>query len=359
MSESTSSFLGLTMPVFNAFGWAGEETAVNFALEQMQEFVSMMQSSLSGEGRMNLPHHGLDKETQGVYVAHSLETESDVYMTYHARPVALRKNVILSDRNALNRAFTTIQKHTDAWTKALADLGDAWEIRFQQMEYNPETNEATHYKDLYKGPVTELSAEQSAELVDRMAYLNSEEKWIAPLTLARSYSSEFIAAMGSSVSSELAKEIDETLMPVIRLFLGTTGAPGARKKSTKTTTARKKSKATSASAVADNKVEEFTYVSVIKPLHLRKGFVNLTPAHWAFFAINSRTVTHPVTLNYDGNIDKESSMWRMVPSDMTRLVLSDKARAWLEDNFASGDQAQLTVRKIAPRNVEVKIELVN
>ena len=358
-SESTPPFLGLTMPVFTAFGWAGEETAVKFALEQMKEFVAAMQGTLTREAQMAFPHHGLDSETQGVYLAHALETDSDVYMTYHARPMALRMAVHLNDRNGLNRGFTTIQKHPDAWVKALNELGDAWEVRFQQMEYNPDTNEATHYKDLHRGPVSEMTAELSAELVDRMVYLNGEEKWLAPVTLTRSYSSEFIAAMNTGVSAELGAEINETLMPVLRLLLGTTGAKGARKTSTKTTKARKKSKTTSARAVSENQVEEFTYVSVIKPLHLRKGFVNLTPAHWAFFAINSRTVTHPITLSYDGNVDKDSAMWRLVPSDMVRLVLSDKASAWFSDNFSSGNEAQLTVRKVAPREIEVKLELVN
>ena len=271
----------------------------------------------------------------------------------------LRTGIYLNERNALNRAFTTIQKHPDAWLKALQGVGEAWEIRFQQMEYNPDTGEATHYKDVHRGPVAEMTAELSAELVDRMAYLNGEEKWLAPLSLTRSYGSEFIAAMNTGVASELATEISENLMPMLRLMLGTTGAKGARKTSTKTTKARKKSKTTSARAVSENQVEEFTYVSVIKPLHLRKGFVNLTPAHWAFFAINSRTVTHPVTLSYDGNVDKDSAMWRLVPSDMVRLVLSDKASAWFSDNFSVGNEAQLTVRKTAPREIEVKLELVN
>lgn len=182
---------------------------------------------------------------------------------------------------------------------------------------------------------------------------------VGALTLNRSYGSEFIAAMNTGVAPELATEFSEATMPLVRLLLGTTGTKGSRKTSTKTTRARKKSKTTSASAVAENQVEEFTYVSVVKPLHLRKGFVNLTPAHWAFFAINSRTVTHPVTLNYDGNIDKDSSMWRLVPSDMVRLVLSDKASAWFSDNFSAGNEAQLTVRKVAPREVEVKLELVD
>ena len=88
MSESTSPFLGLTMPVFTAFGWAGEETAVKFALEQMKEFVAAMQRNLSREAQMAFPHHGLDKDSQGVYVAHALETDTDVHITYHARPMA-------------------------------------------------------------------------------------------------------------------------------------------------------------------------------------------------------------------------------------------------------------------------------
>ena len=33
--SATNQFNGLTMPVFTAFGWAGEETAIQFALSQL------------------------------------------------------------------------------------------------------------------------------------------------------------------------------------------------------------------------------------------------------------------------------------------------------------------------------------
>ena len=36
-----NQFAGLTMPVFSAFGWSGEETAINFALDQLQMFTDI------------------------------------------------------------------------------------------------------------------------------------------------------------------------------------------------------------------------------------------------------------------------------------------------------------------------------
>lgn len=360
---STEPFLGLTMSVFTAFGWAGQETAIKFALEQMELFVQGLHLQMTRETQTVLPHRGLDRASQGVYLARALETESDLHITFHARPMAFRMAVNLSDRMALSRAFAAIQANMDAWFDSLKELGDGWEIRFQQMEFNPDTETATHYKDLFKGPVANLTASESAELIDRMAYLNSEEKWLAPIQLSKRMGSEFVAAMGSSVTNEIAKEIDE-LLSVLRLLAGglrkaKARATASKKKTTKRTTrAKKRSKTTSASKLVEQKVEEFAYTAKLKPLHLRRGFVNMTEAHWPFFAINSRTETRPVTLKFDGNVDRDSSVWRLMPSEKARLMLSDRAHIWLEENFVSDDEIQLAVTKVGEKEIEIELALV-
>ena len=84
----------------------------------------------------------------------------------------------------------------------------------------------------------------------------------------------------------------------------------------------------------------------------------MTEAHWPFFMINSRTTTREVILKYSGNVDRKSAVWRMVPSDKARLVLSDDARDWLEDNFSPNDEIQITAKKQGmEKNDKIEIEL--
>lgn len=362
---STEPFLGLTMSVFTAFGWAGEETAIKFALEQMELFVQDLHLKMARETQTVLPHRGLDRATQGVFLARALETESDLYITFHARPMAFRMAVHLNERMALARAFSAIQANMDTWYESLKELGDGWEIRFQQMEYNPDTEAATHYKDLYKGPVAMLTPSESAELVDRMAYLNSEEKWLAPIQLSKRMGSEFIAAMGTDVGTQTAKEIDE-LLPVLRLLAGGLRKPKARGakaatggKKRRTTKAKTRSKTTKASTMAAKQVEAFTYSTKLKPLHIRKGFVNMTEAHWPFFAINSRTTTRDIILKFDGNVDRKSSVWRMMPTERARLVLSDRVQIWMEENFSANDEIQIAATKVGEKEIEIDLALVD
>ena len=361
---STEPFLGLTMPVFTAFGWAGQEAAIKFALEQMELFIQGLHLKMTRETQTVLPHRGLDRTTQGVFLARALETESDLHITFHARPMAFRMAVILNERMALSRAFAAIQANMDAWYESLKELSDGWEIRFQQMEFNPDTETATHYKDLYKGPVANLTASESAELVDRMAYLNGEEKWFAPIQLSKRMGSEFVAAMGTGVTTEVAKDVDE-LLPVLRLLAGglraskgraaTKKAAGPTKRKTR---AKARSKTTSASKIVEQKVEAFTYTAKLKPLHIRRGFINMTEAHWPFFAINSRTETRAVTLKFDGNVDRKSSVWRLMPSEKARLMLSDRAHIWLEENFSPNDEVQIAATKVGEKEIEIDLALV-
>ncbi len=354
---SNEPFLGLTMPVFAAFGWAGEEQALTFALDQLEQFVQQLHLGMSREAQTIFPHRGLNRENQGVYIAHDLETERGAYITYHARPMALRMAINLHDRMALAKALTAIQANHTEWHDTLHKMGDAWEVRFQQMEYNPETGEAVHYKDLFKDRATALELGDSAELIDRLIYLNGEEKWLGPIELSKRMNSEFVSAMGTGVISEMAKEIAE-MMPVLRLLNGGIKVGKRKPASKKTTKAKPKAKQTSASAMAQAQVDSFSYVTSLKPMHLRKGFINMTEAHWPFFMINSRTETRPVILKFDGNVDTDSSVWRLMPSEKARLVLSDKVHAWLTDNFSADDEVQITATKLPEKKIELEVSLV-
>ncbi len=359
---SNEPFNGLTMPVFTAFSWAGQEQAIQYALGQLDEFIKLMHLRLSRETQTIFPQRGLDKTSQGVFLARDLETQRDLYMTFHASARSFRYAVSLFDRNALNRAFKAIQNDQSGFYDALSAL-EGWELRIQQMEYNPETEEATNYRDLYKGAANALTPSESAEIIERAVYLNGEEKWLATVQLSKRSPAEFIAAMGTAVTSEVAKEVDN-LLPVLRFLVGgVKKRPAAsRKKTPKKKSTAKRKKATAASVIAEEEVQTFTYIAKLKPMHINRGFVNMTEAHWPFFSINSRTVTRDIILKYEETIDRESAVWRMVPSDKARLVLSDPARDWLDDNFSPNDEIQITAKKLGlDKNdkIEIEIEMVS
>ncbi len=354
---TTTPFIGLTMPVFNAFGFFSEENAVKFALDQMEQFISGLHANLSRDTQVLMPHFGLDKETQGVYLARALETGNDLYISWHLKPNTMRMAVNQTDRALLTKAFKAIQKNHSAWMSALGELPDTWELRLQQMEHNPETGESTNYKDLFNDKVANLTPVLSTELVERMIYLNGEDKWLTTIQLTNKVSSDFVSAMGAKVTTQFAEQLDD-MLPLLRLLAGGVKSSGRKlAKGKKRTVARKKGSATSASAMADKRTEEFTFNALLKPLHIRKGFINMTPTHWPFFQINSRTTVREITLRYDNNVDKDSTVWRLVPDDRARIVLSDKAQHWLEDNFVANDEVQVHATKLN-QDIEIEIALV-
>ena len=354
---SNEPFLGLPMPVFTAFGWAGEEQALTYALDQLEQFIQNLQGGMSRELQTLFPHRGLNRETQGAYLARSLETERDLYVTFHARTTALRVAIQLHERTALSKAMEAIQADHATWYAGLQALDAGWELRLQQMEYNPETEEAVNYKDLFKDRVTELSEADSAEYINRMAYLNGEDKWLGTIELSKRMNSEFVAAMGTGVVGEVAKEL-EGMSAVLRLLVGGIKATKGKKKTARKAPAKTKAKPTSASEIAEANLESFTYVATLKAMHLRKGFVNMTEAHWPFFSINSRTVTREVILKYDGNVDKKSAVWRLKANDRARLVVGDRVAGWLDDNFNVDDQIQVTATKLADKSIEIELDAV-
>jgi hypothetical protein len=351
-------FNGLTMPVFTAFGWAGEETALTFALSQLEEFALELNQSLSPEAKGLMPHHGLDKISKTAYIAANSEPETGLHITFEARPMALKMTLILNDRIALQKALKSAEDNAIQWHRALIELEEEWQLRIQQMEYSPEDQTATNYKEVFKDSVNTLTPDVTREILARAAYLNGEEKWAAPIYVTRRTPAEFVAAMGRDVPRIIAAQIEQ-LLPLMRLLSG----PGrrTRAKSRARTRAAKTKLVTTAAQEAydDDLLERFSYDAELKPLHIRKGFINLTPAHWPFFAINSRTETRPVTVYYGDGIDKKSSVWRLVPNDLARLMLGRGAHDWIADHCDPDDKVQVLATKAPDDSIDIQLRLLN
>jgi hypothetical protein len=98
---------------------------------------------------------------------------------------------------------------------------------------------------------------------------------------------------------------------------------------------------------------QFVYETELKPLHIRRGFINLTAAHWDFFAESARATTREVTVFFEDRVDRDSAVWRLASNDMARLVLGDAARNWLEETFAPDECIQLVATKRDDDTIEI------
>lgn len=345
------------MPVFSAFGWAGEEAAINFALEQLNLFIDSLYFRLPREIQTHFPVHGVDVAGQIAYLAAGEEPEKDLYIAFLASPMSLEISLILTDKPALAKAFRAIKLQTAEFSQRLETIGADWTLRIQQMQYDPESGETTHYKDLFKDSVSAYEVELATEITERAEYLNGEDQWVVPIYISQRTASEKVAAMGRAVADNVAESI-ASLMPLITLLSGQVRKKRAKKKP------KAKAKVQENAAVEDTTIrqpldaaqlEKFTYVSELKPLHIRRGFVNLTPNHWPFFALTARTETRPVTVSYEDRVDEECAVWRLVPNDQARLVLSTPVHMWLEENFDAEDCIQITAVKLEPKKIRIAL----
>ena len=357
MSTKTS-FSGLTMPVFTAFGWAGEETAINYALDQLEQFVHLLHNNLSRQAKGDLPFAGLSRANRSVYIAAGEAPEEDLHIAFFARPMSLEMQLAITDTKALAKALKNAEAQPVMAHRLITELGAEWSLRLQQVQVDEESGEEAHYLDLFKDSITALLPEVSAEVINKAAYLNSEDKWVTPFFLSRRIPAEQASAMGLKITDVLSEQIDE-LLPLIHFLTGRR-ASSKRKSKPKARTVKpmmggKEAEETSSLETVLKPEDGFVHISRIKPLHLRRGFINLTSAHWPFFAINSRTETRPVTIYYEGVYDKDSAVWRMLPNDMARIVLSPSVHHWYEDNFSEGDEMHITVTRLD--NDEIQISL--
>jgi hypothetical protein len=371
----TTDFTGLPMPVFVAFGWAGEENAIKYALAQLELFIQRLHAQLPLAIRSELlPYYGLSSEAQNVYLAASEDAEQDAFIAFNARPMSLEVQFGVADKEVLNKGLKQITRDPVVAHHTITQLDPSWMLRIQQMQVDEDSGERSHYQDLYKDSVGNLTAEQAAEIFKKADYLNSEATWVTPVYLSSRISSERIAAMGPAVL-ELMSDLIATLMPTLRLLTGRRvrkTRPAKASKATASTGAVKvigepRPALAGADDVAgalltqprvDENVEEFSYTTELRPLHIRRGFINLTPAHWPFFAISTRTETRGVTVVFGGRQDKSSSVWRLQPDDQARLMLGPQVHDWLEEHFEANDQIRVTARKIDDDEIRVSLEPV-
>lgn len=350
--QATTQFTGLTMPVFAAFGWAGEEAAIKYALSQLEVFIQEVHRALPRTLQERFPHFGLSLEDQSVYLATKEAIEEDAFITFHARPMSLELQFVILNRAILSRVYEQAEKEPALSHRLITELGREWSLRVQQMQVD--AGQTAHYQDLFKDSVAALDEATSASVMSKAGYLNSDERWLVPLFLSRRYESERIAAMGTAVSQVIAEQVG-LLAPVMDFLTG------------KTVRRKPKPKAKPKTAVSAEFVEEdsgdtdemFTFVASLKPLHIRRGFINLTAKHWPFFQLNSRTETRPVTVYYEGVYDKECAVWRLLPDDQARLVLSTPVHVWLEENLTAQDRVHVTARKIGDDEIQITLRTVD
>jgi hypothetical protein len=353
-----ASFSGLAMPVFTAFGWAGQETAINYALEQLELFARSLHGSLTREGLFYFPYAGLSRMHNSAYLAAEEAFMEDVYISFLARPMSLELQLALTDKKKLARTLKNCEAQPVQIHRLITELGGDWSLHVQQMQIDDESGEIAHYQDLFKDNVTKLLPEVSVELFSKAAYLNGEDKWVTPFYLSRRFSSEQVSVMGTAVLQVMDEQIS-ALLPLIKFLTGkkVTRKRAAPKKTKKGVSAGSLAADTDTStSIADE--EGFTYTARLKPLHLRKGFINMTSDHWPFFSVNSRTEIRPVTVYYDGLYDKNSAVWRLQPNDMARLVLSPTVHSWLEEHCEIQDQVHLTVTRLSDEEIQISLRLV-
>jgi hypothetical protein len=348
---SSNQFNGLTMPVFTAFGWAGEEAAVNFALSQMELFVEGLYYSLSRTAQDQFVVHGIDRTIKSAYLSTSPDPEEGLIVVFNARPMSLETSLAISDKATLAKAYTTAEAQPDNIYSILEELGPGWKLRIQQMEIDEDSGTTAHYQDLYKDGIDELDQETLSTVISRAAYLNSESKWVVPLFVSHFDDSEKVAAMGTRIISVSAENVDK-LVPLIEFLTGKARKKKAQKK--KAPKPRPKQAPEPVRQMSGDE-EQFTYVSELKALHLRRGFINLTPEHWPFFALNVRTETRPVTIHYGGQKDQKSSVWRLVQNDQARITLSPPVHHWLEENFDVHDFVQVTAVKKGQEEIHITL----
>lgn len=361
--ETTENFTGLGMPVFMAFGWAGEETAQKYALAQLETFASKVHEKLPQTLRDELPYCGLSEEDQSSYMAALEEIEKDVFLLFNARPSSLEVQLALTNRDAIIKGLKHIVKAPPDFQRVLALLEPDWTLRVQQLHINEETGDQGHYQDIYNDSLAALDEEKAVEVFEKAAYLNSDDKWVTPIFLSQRVPAEQAAAMKQEIVPVFVERLT-LLAPVVKMMRG----QSARRAVRAATKARKGSAPSlkKSLAVPSPKAspvqeapnsDEFIYSAELKPLHIRRGFINLTPEHWPFFAINARTESRPVEVISENMRDRDSSVWRLQPNNLARLVLSPRAQRWLEQNFAPGDNIMVTATKVNDDDIQIVLDL--
>jgi hypothetical protein len=355
---SSNQFTGLQMPVFSAFGWAGEEKAIDFALSQLELFINSLYYYLHRDIQAQFPYYGLDRTNKSVYLSTTEKPGEGLYIAFNARPMSLELSIGLTNKAALVKAYKSLEASPATFYQIVSDLGPDWQLHLQQMEYDEENETSSSYQDIFKDSVMKLDLDSTATHFSRAAFLNGESQWLVPFYLSERIDSEKASAMGSTILKVMSERVSN-LMPLIKML---TGKPRRSKAKAKPAS---QARIRTAAPIAETTIrqpsesadlERFTYVSELKPLHLKKGFVNLTPNHWPFFAINARTEVREVSVKYEEKINKKSAVWRLVPTDQARIVLAPQVQEWMEENFGSNDRIQVTAIKLNDQDIQITLD---
>lgn len=344
----TQPFNGLTMPVFNAFGWAGEAQAMKFALSQLELFIAKLQESLPADLQAIFPYAGLDQTTKLIYLAANEEIEKDIFVTFLVRPLSFQITLNVTDKKLLAKSFKRADTNAKQWYQIFARLEPGWELHLRQMEVTDEDNPTSRafYKDLFKDSLSAFSIEAAETIITNVAYLNSEPGWVTPLVVSQKLSSDQVSIMGAKLLRFVSQKL-ETLLPIIRLFNQQQPKPPTPKAKISRTTASPHAPEQVATILPHQgePMAEFSYVAEVKPLHIRKGFINLTPEHWSFFALTARTETREVKVRCGDRLDSKSSVWRLAPTDQARIVLSEVGHHWLEKQLGAEGYVEVLAHK--------------
>ncbi len=350
-------FSGLAMPVFTAFGWAGEENAIKFALAELELFINTVYQDLSQEARGEFAHFGINPEANTAYLAGKRETEKGVYVAFNARPLTFEMRFSVRDKAVLNRGLRAGEKNPILWHRLISELGEGWSLHIQQYLIDEEGGEASFYQDIFKDDVVRLTPEVAETITSRAAFLNSEVKWVTPFHISYRIPSDQVAGMKEEIISFICEKIDQ-LLPILQNFTknGASKKPKTRKTTKRATKAKVASpKAAKSKTAAGPSRNGFTYEADLKPLHIRKGFINLTTDHWPFFATSARSELREITVYFDGKFDKDCAVWRLQPNDLARIVLSDDAHRWLENEFSSETKIKVQATRLPSEEIQINL----
>ncbi len=357
--KNIENFTGLGMPVFMAFGWAGEEAAQKYALDQLELFTEILHLNLPQTLRDELPNYGLSEEGQSAYLAAVEDIESDAFILFNARPSSLEVQLALTDKVAITKGLKQIMKAPLDFQRLLALLEPDWTLRVQQIHINEETGDQGHYQDVFNNSLSTFDPDKAIEVFEKATYLNSDEKWVTPIYLSQRLPAEQAAAMKQEIVSVFVERLT-LLGPVVKILRGQSARRAVRaaaKVKTGSKPAAKKRASATPSAPKEPSSIEFSYIAEMRPLHIRRGFINMTPEHWPFFTLNARTESRPVEVISESMRDKDSAVWRLQPDNMARLVLSPRAQRWLEQNFVPGDNIMVTATKINDQDIQIVLDM--
>ena len=361
--SAIGEFTGLPLPVFTAFGWAGEEAAIQFALDHLKVFIDTLHANLSDEARLEFPIRGINQDAQLAYLGTGRDVEEGPYIAFTARPNFLELRLTITNRLVVHRGLRAAEKEPDRWYAQVKKLSDSWSMQIEQRLIEEESGIESHYGDLFKDAIARLDLEASKKAISRGVFLNGEDKWLIPMYFSFRINSIEASSMNSKLIPFIAAKIDE-ILPMLRMFTRKQGRASAIKGKSSGKVVRRVNgsrkgtggRSKSAEAVSTPEIPKtFAYETEIKPLHLRKGFINLTTYHWEFFAQGPRTEIRPITVFYGDQTDKASTVWRLQPDNRARVVLSEPVHAWLQANFPPNSKISISATKLLSDEIEVKI----